>query len=135
MEETHTVSPWLYRLLPVAAVLVVVWVIAFPLVRRSFRFGGVQVAVIPERSENGVEPRQPLAGQPEKSGSLPRLGNKTSTIPGGRPRHEGRRKLLRLPSSLVPRNPTAFCSWRRLCREVRSGLRQWCIRLPSRRVR
>ena len=71
MQETHTVSPWLYRLLPVAAVLVVVWVIAYPLVRRSFRFGGVQVAVIPERSENGVEPRQPLAGQPEKSGIPP----------------------------------------------------------------
>ena len=69
MEETRT--PWFYRLLPVAAVLVIVCVIAFPLVRRSFRSGGVQVAVIPKRSENGVGPRQPLPEQPEKSGIPP----------------------------------------------------------------
>jgi hypothetical protein len=59
--------PWLYRLLPVAAILVVAYLIASPLVRRSFRSGGVQVAVIPKRIENGVQSRAPLAGQPEGS--------------------------------------------------------------------
>lgn len=67
MEESSTSNPWFYRLLPSAAILVVAYVIAFPLVRHSFRSGSVQVAVIPKHSENGVQSRPPLAGQPEKS--------------------------------------------------------------------
>ena len=67
MEETRTSNPWFDRFLPAAAVLVIACLIALPLVRRSFRSGGVQVAVIPERNEIGVEPREPLSGQPENS--------------------------------------------------------------------
>lgn len=66
MEETHTSNLWFYRLVPAAAVLVIASVMALPLVRRSFRSAGVQVAVIPERSENGAEPRPPLVERPEK---------------------------------------------------------------------
>jgi len=77
MEENCTSSPWFNRLLPLAAVLVIVCLIAFPLVRRSFRSGGVQVAVIPEPSENGVEPRQSPAGQLEES-TVPPAGRKQS---------------------------------------------------------
>jgi len=67
MEETRTSNPWFYRFLPAAAVLVIACVIALPLVRRSLRSGGVQVTVIPKPSENGAEPRPPLAGGPEES--------------------------------------------------------------------
>lgn len=67
MEGTRTASLWLYRLLPIAAILVIACLIAFPLVRRSVRSGAVQVAVIPKRIENGVEPRPPQVQQPEES--------------------------------------------------------------------
>lgn len=83
MAETPTVSPWFYRLLPAAAVLVIACLIAFPIMRRSFRSGGVQVAVIPERSKNGGEPRRPLAEQTEKS-TIPPATRKQS------PRHSAR---------------------------------------------
>jgi hypothetical protein len=91
MAETHTVSPWFYRLLPAAAVLVIACLIAFPFVRRSFRSGGVEVAVIPERSENGGEPRQPLAGQPEKSPVPPATGEQS-------PRHSARPPAAQRPA-------------------------------------
>lgn len=83
MAETHTVSPWFYRLLPAAAVLVIACLIVLPLVRRSSRSRSVQVAVIPERSENGGEPRRPLAEQPEES-TVPRATRELS------PRHSAR---------------------------------------------
>jgi hypothetical protein len=91
MPETHTVSPWFHRLLPVAAVLVIACLIAFPFVRHSFRSGGVEVAVIPERSENGGEPRQPLAGQPEKSFAPPATGEQS-------PRHSARLPAAQRPA-------------------------------------
>jgi anti-sigma factor RsiW len=67
MEETYPVSPWFYGLLPVAAVLVIACLIALPLVRRSFRSGGVQVTVVPKRNENRVKPLPPQVEQPEQS--------------------------------------------------------------------
>jgi len=83
MAETHTVSPSFYWLLPAAAVLVIACLIAFPIMRRSSRSRGVQVAVIPERSKNGGEPRRPLAEQPEKS-TIPPATREQS------PRHSAR---------------------------------------------
>ena len=65
MEETHVSSLWLYRPLPIAAILVIACLIAFPLVRRSFRSDSLRVAVISNRVENGDASRPPLAGQPE----------------------------------------------------------------------
>ena len=67
MEVAHAVSSWFYRLVPVAGILVVACLIAFPLVHRSVRTGGVQVAVVPRRSGSDIGPRQPIADQ---SGSL-----------------------------------------------------------------
>jgi hypothetical protein len=67
LEETRTSSHWLYRLLPVSAVLVVAALIAVPLLRRSIRSGGVQVIAIPKHMEKSVEPPQAIAEQPDKS--------------------------------------------------------------------
>lgn len=94
MEETRASNPWFYRFLPAAAVLVIACLIALPLVRRSFRPGGVQVTVIPKRSENGVEPRQPLAGQPEKS-RVPPATREPS------PRHSARPAAPQMPAQTV----------------------------------
>ncbi len=71
MEETRTLSPWFYRLLPIAAILVIAYLIAFPLVRRSLRSDRVQVAVIPNSIENGVQSRPEPAGQQERSMGVP----------------------------------------------------------------
>ncbi|HYW66982.1 MAG TPA: hypothetical protein VFB10_09785 [Candidatus Dormibacteraeota bacterium] len=90
MAETRTSSTWFYRLLPIAAILVVAYVIAFPLVRHSFRSGSVQVAVIPKRSENGVQSRPPLAGQPE-------ISKVHTATREQRPRHS-----VRLPAAQRP---------------------------------
>lgn len=90
MEETHTASPWSYRLLPVAAILVIACLVASPLVRRSLRSDRVQVAVIPERSEHGVQSRSPLAGQPERSNVVPATKEQ-------RPRHSVRPPAAQRP--------------------------------------
>jgi hypothetical protein len=67
MEKTRPGSTWLYRLVPVAAVLLVAALIGVPLARRSARRGGVQVTVIPKHIEKSVEPPQAIAEQPDKS--------------------------------------------------------------------
>ncbi len=90
MEETRTLSPWFYRLLPIAAILVIAYLIAFPLARRSLRSDGVQVAVIPKRSESRVQSRPPLAGQPETLKVPPATREQ-------RPRHS-----VRLPAAQRP---------------------------------
>jgi hypothetical protein len=67
MEETCAGRPWFYRLLPVAAILILAVLIGVSMLRRSMQSEGVLVTVIPERGEDGVAPRQPLAEQTEKS--------------------------------------------------------------------
>jgi predicted anti-sigma-YlaC factor YlaD len=67
MQETYARRPWFYRLLPVAAILIVAALIGVPMLRRSMQSGGVQVTVIPNRGEDGVAARWPLAEQTEKS--------------------------------------------------------------------
>ena len=44
MEENRAGNSWFYRLLPIAAALVIACLIALPLVRRSLRFGDAQVS-------------------------------------------------------------------------------------------
>lgn len=66
MEGTRTASLWIYRLLPVAGILVVACLIAFPLARRSVRTGGARMAVVPQRSGKDNEPRQPIANHSEQ---------------------------------------------------------------------
>ena len=65
MEETRGASLWFYRPLPIAAILVIASLIAFPLMRRNFRSDSLRVAVISNRVENGGASRPPLARQPE----------------------------------------------------------------------
>jgi hypothetical protein len=67
IEATCAGRPWFYRLLPVAAILILAVLIGAPMLRRSMQSGGVLVTVISKPGEDGVAPRQPLADQTEKS--------------------------------------------------------------------
>lgn len=116
MEKTRPGSTWLYRLVPVAAVLLVAALIGVPLARRSARIGGVQVIVIPERSKNGGEPRRPLAEKTEKS-TIPPATREQS------PRHSAR------PPAALRQVQTAVVAVL-VSSEESKGLRQLAAAVP-----
>ena len=94
MEENSAGYLRFYRLLPIAAILVVACLIAFPLVRRNRRSDGVQVAVIPKSIESGVQSRPPLAGQPETLQVPPATKEQS-------PRHSVRQPAAQRPAQTV----------------------------------